>query len=78
MKTTKVQKLLVQCLKNFTSLGKGKSAVVYLLMDTEEKRLDMMRFIMDNQQATSEQIMTEAYRIASTYPSPEEDETEAE
>lgn len=57
------QKLLIDGLKLF-QVSQGKAMVVMMLMDTEEKRWRMMKFMQDNLSATEEKLVAEAYRIA--------------
>lgn len=57
------QKLLIDGLKLF-QVSQGKAMVVMMLMDTEEKRWRMMKFMQAHQTATEDEIVAEAYRIA--------------
>ncbi len=63
MKLTKAEKLLLQGLKIF-GLRRGNAMLVMMLMDTEQKRWDLMEYMVANQYATEEEIMDVAHRIA--------------
>ena len=63
MALTKTEKLLLQGLKIF-GLRRGNTMLVMMFMDTEQKRWDLMEYMIANQYATEEEIIDVAHRIA--------------
>lgn len=68
---TKAEELLLCGLKLFP-IRTGRLMLVMTLTSTEEKRWEMMRFLAKNQQASEDDILDEAYRIAYPEEQPEE------
>lgn len=57
------QKLLIDGLKLF-QVSMGQSMVIMMLMDTEEKRWSLMKYLQKHLSASEEEIVEEAQRIA--------------
>ena len=65
MELTKAEELLLGGLMLFT-MRKGNIILAMMLMDTEEKRWDLITFLASKQNASEEEIMEAAQRIART------------
>ncbi len=57
------EKLLLSCLKGY-GLGPGKAAMIGTMMETDEQRAALAEFLMKNEDATEQQIVDEALRLA--------------
>lgn len=63
MALTKAEKLLLRGLKLF-ELKRGNAMLVMMLMDTEQKRWDLMEYMVANQYATEDEILAKGHQIA--------------
>ena len=62
MPITKAEKLLLNGLKLF-GLGRGNALLVMMLMDTEQKRWNLMEYMVANQYAKEDEIIDITYQI---------------
>lgn len=65
MSLTTAEKLLMEGL-GFFDMKKGSKVLALMLMDTEDKRWNLINFLADHKDATEDEIVAEAYRIAAT------------
>ena len=65
MELTKAEELLLGGLMLFP-MRKGNIILAMMLMDTEEKRWDLITFLASKQNASEEEIMEAAQKIART------------
>ena len=63
MALTKAEKILLRGLKLF-GLRRGNAMLVMMLMDTEQKRWNLMEYMVANQYATEDEILAIANQIA--------------
>ena len=63
MKPTKVEQLMIDWLQCFP-IKEGQRVRIFLMMDTEEQMLDMMIYMSQHRNATGEELMSAAERIA--------------
>ena len=68
---TEAEELLLCGLK-FFPIRTGRLMLVMTLMNEEDKRWEMMRFLAKNLDASEDDILDEAYRIAYPEEQPEE------
>ena len=62
VEVTPVERHLLQGLR-FFPLTKGQRLRIFLMMDTEEQMLDMMRYMKNHQNATADELMAQAVEI---------------
>lgn len=60
---TEIEKGLIASLK-LHGIGKGMAMAVCMWTDTEEKRLDMMEFLLSKEKVTGEEALDMARKIA--------------
>ena len=65
MELSKAEELLLDGLKLFP-MRKGNIILAMMLMDTEEKRWNLITFLASTPNASEKEIMTEAQKIAAT------------
>lgn len=63
MKPTKVEQLMIDWLQCFP-IKEGQRVRIFLMMDTEDQMLDMMTYMSKHRNATGEELMSAAERIA--------------
>ena len=63
MALTAIKQLLINYLE-ISRAGEPDKTLAYLAMDTEDQMLEMCHYLSDNPEATGQQILTEARRIA--------------
>ena len=63
MALTEISQLLIDGLQ-LCALEEWQRAVIYIEMDTEEKKMEMAQFIGEHEKATAGELMGEARRIA--------------
>ena len=63
MKPTKVEQLMIDWLQCFP-IKEGQRVRIFLMMDTEDQMLDMMTYMSKPRNATGEELMSAAERIA--------------
>ena len=62
MSTPTIEKLLVNYLK-LSNISKGNGALVYVMLSTQEQKLEMCRYLDKNAEATESEILATAERI---------------
>ena len=65
METTLIEKTLIGFLKT-SKASKGKSALVFLMLDSDKQMLKMCRYLSENPEATEQEILASAEKIAKT------------
>ena len=65
MEASLLEKTLIGYLK-LSKVGKGKGALVFLMMDTDEQMMELCRFLNKNPEATESEILAMAERISKT------------
>ena len=60
---TKAQELLVHGVEDF-SVPKGMAAEIFVRLHEEEQQVQMMRYMVANEKATPENLLSEARRIS--------------
>lgn len=60
---TKAQELLFHGLEDFC-VPKGMAAEIFVRLHEEEKQVQMMRYMVENEKATPEELLDEARRIS--------------
>lgn len=63
MELTEVEKKLIAGLK-LNSVPKGKAAVIFMLLQEKEQQLEMLQYILENEQATPDELLDVARRLA--------------
>lgn len=63
MALTTAEKLLMEGL-GFFDMKKGKKVLALMLMDTEDKRWELISFLAAHEGAAEDEVMDAAYRIA--------------
>lgn len=63
MALTEVKQALIDGLK-LREVSKGKAAAIYCMIETDEKRMDMIQYILENKKGTEDEFLNEARRIA--------------
>ena len=63
METTLIEKTLIGFLKT-SKASKGKSALVFLMLDNDTQMMEMCRYLSKNPEATEAEILTTAKKIA--------------
>jgi hypothetical protein len=58
-----IEKLLVNYIK-LSNISKGNGALVYVMLPTQEQKLNMCRYLDENPEATESEILGMAERIA--------------
>ena len=65
MEISTIEKTLIGYLKT-SKASKGKGAIVFLMLDTEEQMLKMCQYLSKNPDATEQSILAEAEKIVRT------------
>lgn len=65
MSTPTIEKLLVNYLK-LSNISKGNGALVYVMLPTQEQKLEMCRYLDKNAEAMESEILAAAEKIAKT------------
>ena len=60
---TQVKQALIDGLK-LREVSNGKAAAIYCMIETDEKRMDMIQYILENKKGTEDEFLNEARRIA--------------
>ena len=60
-----IERLLIAYLK-LSNISKGNGAIVYVMLDTQEKKLEMCSYLAENPEATEKEILATAEKIART------------
>ena len=63
MRQTDLEQALIDLLK-LTNLSKANRGIVFLQLDGDRQILRMCEYLLENEQATDEQILSEAKRIS--------------
>ena len=59
------EKLLIQGLQ-ICGISKGMSAVIFMTLQTDEQKLEMCNYLADHKDASDEELLEQARRIAGT------------